>query len=367
MIALPKMANRGSEERIAIFVGSKAPFNVQRDAENFGWMLSDDFELDLITTTPETFETETLRFFDVHGETHPSTAFGQLKALHDYLSSSNPDLIMHLSRPSLHGNLVGTASYVHDSPFLLRYSGDTFGYCYNLRGIKKFGCFVLRNILGRIPLKIASHFMVLGPLGQSRLVARGVNEECIRILPTTIHLDSFSTTSTWPDELPEYNNRNIVLFVGRRTHMKGIETLERTIPKILNRRSDLQFVFVGGGPKVPDVGDHQGHIDVVGSVPPTRLPEFYEAASCVVLPSLSEGLPHVLLESLAMETPVVARDVGDISTVTQNTFQTEKQFIGKVANFETLPVDDISNFTRRAQKDRCIEVFSQFLGNCEDE
>jgi glycosyltransferase involved in cell wall biosynthesis len=45
------------------------------------------------------------------------------------------------------------------------------------------------------------------------------------------------------------------------------------------------------------------------------LPDWYRAADLTVLPSLSEGIPNVLLESMASGTPFVATSVGGIPEI----------------------------------------------------
>ena len=46
-----------------------------------------------------------------------------------------------------------------------------------------------------------------------------------------------------------------------------------------------------------------------------ELADWYRAADVTVLPSLSEGIPNVLLESLACGTPFVASDVGGVREI----------------------------------------------------
>ncbi len=48
----------------------------------------------------------------------------------------------------------------------------------------------------------------------------------------------------------------------------------------------------------------------LGGVAPERMPTLYSAADCLVLASQREGMPNVLLESLACGTPVIATRVG---------------------------------------------------------
>ncbi len=51
----------------------------------------------------------------------------------------------------------------------------------------------------------------------------------------------------------------------------------------------------------------------VGYLTFEELRDWYAASKVVVLPSISEGLPRVLLEAQAMKTPVIAYNVGGIS------------------------------------------------------
>jgi glycosyltransferase involved in cell wall biosynthesis len=345
--------------RIAFFVGSNVHFNVRRVAANFGWMLGDRFELDLVTTVPDRFDSEVHDAYRIYGGDRKATGRGQLSALRDYLSANEPTVLTHFTRPSLHGNLVSLHAARHGVPFLYRYSGDIFYYYNGLRGLKKAAVFGARNVAGRLPLKFASSYGVLGPTGAERLTRRGVDPAAINTLPPSIDGTRFREPTEVPDEVAAHPDRKVVLFVGRRTHMKGIDVFDEAIPELLERREDLQFVFVGGGDRLPDVGPYDDHVTVVGRVVPRRIPAYLHAASCLALPSRSEGIPRAILEALTSGTPVVARDVGDVASVTDNVFRSRSEFVDLLSEVESLPVDDAGWFQRDALKNPYRATFEK--------
>ena len=84
----------------------------------------------------------------------------------------------------------------------------------------------------------------------------------------------------------------------------------------------LRVCLVGDGPQrgrlqaraaAPGLA---GRVVFAGAVGHETLPLWYRAADLTVLPSLSEGVPNVLLESLACGTPFVASRVGSIPDLT---------------------------------------------------
>lgn len=345
---------------IGIFVGSASSFNIIRAASNIGEALSQNFTPDLITTEPEVAAEVDGIYDEIHGTPEKSSIQGEISALRSYLCTRSPDALFQVTSPPIHGIIVGSLARRHSIPFVYRYSGDRF-YEYNISsGIKKIQHFGLNNVFGRYPLYLADHCIVLGPKGRDRLKKRGVNEDNISIIPPVVNTEKFS-----PDgpKVDLDTDRHIGLFVGRLSYRKGKNTLERTIPEILRRRSDIEFVFIGERTESLEVPkQYEDHITVVGSVPSDEMPQYYRTTDFLIHPSLTEGLPRVILEALASGTPTIARAVGDIPYATENTFCTESEFVEMVCDFEVLDSDPIQ-FSKYS---RIQENYNHFLSNLLD-
>jgi teichuronic acid biosynthesis glycosyltransferase TuaC len=78
----------------------------------------------------------------------------------------------------------------------------------------------------------------------------------------------------------------------------------------------MQAVIVGEGPQRSELLQHargvgvESRLQLVGNLPQAALARYYLAADATVLASKSEGMPNVLLESIACGTPVIATAVG---------------------------------------------------------
>jgi glycosyltransferase involved in cell wall biosynthesis len=116
-------------------------------------------------------------------------------------------------------------------------------------------------------------------------------------------------------------DRQVILWVGRMVPVKGLETLIDACATLKTAGLDFMLCVLGGGPlrdALVKRATHSGmadHIRFLGRVNHDDLPDWYRAANLVVLPSLSEGIPNVLLEAIACGASFVATDVGGIGEI----------------------------------------------------
>ncbi len=108
----------------------------------------------------------------------------------------------------------------------------------------------------------------------------------------------------------------LLVHIGRFTEQKGHRYLLEALPALRSEWPGLRCLMVGEGPlrdelvgmaRRLDLGDCALFIGVRDDIP-----RVLAAADLVVLPSLSEGFPFVLLEALAMARPVIASRIAGV-------------------------------------------------------
>jgi glycosyltransferase involved in cell wall biosynthesis len=113
----------------------------------------------------------------------------------------------------------------------------------------------------------------------------------------------------------------LLLWVGRMHPVKGLEVLVEAFAILAKTGSPARLALVGDGPQRGAVAAQvaarglEARTAFVGSVAHHELPDWYRAADLTVLSSWSEGIPNVLLESLASGVPFVSTRVGSIAGV----------------------------------------------------
>lgn len=119
-----------------------------------------------------------------------------------------------------------------------------------------------------------------------------------------------------------FNERgNLIGYIGRLSKAKGVLNFLDAIPRILEEKSDVEFVIVGDGQlqdkieKYLDERNLKSKVKLLGWIPHDELPQYLNELKLLVLPSYTEGLPNIMLEAMTCGTPVLATCVGAIPDV----------------------------------------------------
>lgn len=145
------------------------------------------------------------------------------------------------------------------------------------------------------------------------VASAGIPPSSVHVVPNPIDTVALRRSAAGPTGDPWLDGPGppVVLGVGRLAPEKDFVTLLRAFEE-LRRHVDARLVILGEGPERDRLEEEIRARRLTGSV---ALPGFaanpypwFRAADVVALSSRREGLPTVLLEALAIGTPVVATD-----------------------------------------------------------
>jgi glycosyltransferase involved in cell wall biosynthesis len=180
----------------------------------------------------------------------------------------------------------------------------------------------------RVAVRHAASVICVSRAMASQLIELGAPPERVVVIPNGVDLARFrprdraacrGELKAFP--LPHPPDK-LMVFAGELGLVKQVDRLLRAFQLILSARaprsSPLRLAIVGGGPEEGRLRALAGelgiadHVVFTGRRPHAEIPIWLAAADLLVLPSSSEGMPLVALESLAAGTPVVASRVGGV-------------------------------------------------------
>ena len=154
---------------------------------------------------------------------------------------------------------------------------------------------------------------------KNHIVNLGISEDKVIVVPNGVDIDKFKPTGKEyaRNMLSLPLDKKIVLFVGALKKIKGVDYLIEAAKSFLDIDISLYIVGRDDGMKKSlekrarelKIGDY---IKFIGPLSHADLPLWFSASDILVLPSLSEGRPNVILEAFACEVPVIATNVGGI-------------------------------------------------------
>jgi glycosyltransferase involved in cell wall biosynthesis len=172
--------------------------------------------------------------------------------------------------------------------------------------------------------------------------------------------------------------------VGRLSPEKGFDLLIRAVVQLRQAGQPLHLWIVGEGDARADLERLIGelgcgeYVRLLGHVADPK--QFYEAMDVFALSSIREGLPNVVLEAMAMETPVVATRTAGVPMLVEDgqsgllvepgsvqaLAEGLKRLLGDPGLAERLAiagrqrVEEKFSFSRRMEK--VVRIYDQVLG-----
>lgn len=225
------------------------------------------------------------------------------KNLAEYIETYKPDIVQANAADTLKYSVFSKFFFKWDAPILYRNASTASFYIRN-RLAKRINSFLLSKVDCIVSVSHSSKrdLNKLYPFTRSKslVIPVGIEPE-----PT--------------DEILLLPGKKNILHIGSFTKEKNHIGLLNIFREVLKKEPEVILHLVGEGPlkgKIEALVNEYGLGKNIkfwhGLEHPTKI---IKAADILVLPSIIEGLPGVLLEAMGSKTPVIAYNVGGVSEV----------------------------------------------------
>jgi glycosyltransferase involved in cell wall biosynthesis len=153
--------------------------------------------------------------------------------------------------------------------------------------------------------------------GDALVLIRAFLGNHVAELPIGLDIQAFApgpssvrSTLCWPDR------DCVVGYVGRLTHLKGVDLLAAAFREIARDVPDARLLIVGSGEEERHIRTVlaqefcSGLVHIEPGVNHEQLPAWYRAMDLIVMPSRYENYSNALLEAMACGVPFLASNVG---------------------------------------------------------
>jgi glycosyltransferase involved in cell wall biosynthesis len=257
-------------------------------------------------------------------ETHvlnmePLGSLAPLFRLRNFLREKQADIVQsHGARGNFYARIAGAlaatgmiVSTVHNSI-----------YDYPISRIKKR----LYLVCDRLTAPLTDWTLCVAESHRRELVTRcGFPPDKVVTIPNGVDLQRFQPARydrRLRKELGIHDEAPLVGVIGRLTHQKGHACLFRALPLLLRKFPSLCCLIVGDGElreELQGLAAREGLTDHCLFLGVRQdMPQVLAALDVLVMPSLSEGLPYVALEGMAMAKPIVASAVNGVPELIQD-------------------------------------------------
>lgn len=177
--------------------------------------------------------------------------------------------------------------------------------------------------LDRKALSRIDHVTLVGEGIRRELPATLVNSHKVSVIHNGLDIEKLLVASgssvSGPIGAFMREHSPLVVGVGRLSPEKGFNSLIRALPLLLRERPRAGLLILGEGHLRAEFESLVAQLKIADNIllPGycSEVPSVLNQADVLVMPSLTEGLPITLLETMALKTPVVASAVGEIPTV----------------------------------------------------
>ncbi len=243
-----------------------------------------------------------------------------------------PDLIhAHDLNLSALASILGKKIAFSNIPILSKYTGDL-----SLEYLMNYGKMPYEKIKNKysankkMPLKIkffdkiqnwlekhSTKIACPSEFQQNQLLKKRIKKIKTIVLRNAVDLQLFNYKKF-------SQTKKYILFSGRLVKWKGISHLIKAMKELVKENPELRLKIIGTGPEKEKIVKQiavfglEKNVELLGKVKRSKMPEIISKSSMVIMPSLYDPFPHLMLETLAMKKPLLASKTGGIPEVVKH-------------------------------------------------
>jgi glycosyltransferase involved in cell wall biosynthesis len=157
-----------------------------------------------------------------------------------------------------------------------------------------------------------SAYIALTEFARRKFIQGGLPAQNVTVKPNFVN----------PDPGLGQGHGGFMLFVGRLSQEKGIETLLAAWEQLDKKDGKVPLKIAGDGPLAPKVAQaakRSETVEWVGRQPKGKVLSLMKDAQALIFPSVwYEGFPMVIAEAYAVGLPVIASDLGSMSSLIEH-------------------------------------------------
>jgi glycosyltransferase involved in cell wall biosynthesis len=154
----------------------------------------------------------------------------------------------------------------------------------------------------------------------------GIPEKKLTVVANYVNPENFLSAKDDVKIIDEMKQKFTLLYIGGFDIHRGLESVVKAVPRILETVEDFHLVLVGRGKNENDLKNIAKelnilqHITFEGFKPATKLPSYIKGSSVCIIPHLKtvhtdNTIPHKLFHYMILEKPVVATNCNPIERI----------------------------------------------------
>jgi glycosyltransferase involved in cell wall biosynthesis len=149
----------------------------------------------------------------------------------------------------------------------------------------------------------------------------GLNNYISKIQIASEHIVDNSKFSI---RVPFKERRKTIGYIGRMSEEKGICDFIKALPLITD--DSIEILIIGKGALLAKSENYlkknkiKINVKFIDWIPHNEVPDHLNKMKLLIIPSKTEGLPNIMLESMSCGTPILATEVGAIPDIIKNNY-----------------------------------------------